>query len=265
MVGGVLEEVAAAEQSIDYRRGMIWISAQGPGGQTMRLIVDTGAEESVLDVDAARKLGVGVRSQETIRGVGGLAQAYRSETCQLSCAGYSLRKSFLMVDLGAASRKAGRQVDGLLGADFFQGKTVRIDYRNKRLCVNPSSYGGAGSQTLRISRHYGAICVPLTVGDTYLPKVRLDTGCVSALHWSAPGAGTGRAVRGESSIGFASGNQRNSRSEVTLGHMSMGRVSTQYHSRRLFPGEDGLLGNGLLDQFCITIDLRSNRLVLDPY
>lgn len=261
-----LTSVAWGSERIEMRRGLIWVNAVSQvAGQnhSLNLIVDTGAEETVLDLQTARQMGLEPRSAESIRGVGGISTAYRSETGNVQCAGVSLRQSFLLVDLSAASRQAGRHIDGLLGADFFRGRVVQIDYRSRQLTVSPS-YSTAGSQVLPISRNYGAFCVPVTVDGCTLSKVRVDTGCVSALHWSHPGAGTA-SVRAGSSIGFSGNARRDDRNAVTLGALVLERVKTAYHAQRIFPGEDGLLGNGLLEQFRVTIDLRRNQLVLAPY
>ncbi len=262
-----LTSVAWGSERIEMRRGLIWINAISQvAGQnhSLNLIVDTGAEETVLDLRTAKEMGLEARSAESIRGVGGISTAYRSETGLVQCAGVGLRQSFLLVDLSDASQQAGRHIDGLLGADFFHGRVVQIDYRSRHLMVSPSSSRSSGSQVLPISRHYGAFCVPVTVDGCTLSKVRVDTGCVSALHWSHPGAGAS-SVRSGSSIGFSGNARRDDRNEVTLGGLVLERVKTAYHAQRIFPGEDGLLGNGLLEQFRVTIDLRRNQLVLSPY
>jgi hypothetical protein len=55
------------------------------------------------------------------------------------------------------------------------------------------------------------------------------------------------------------------RTTVSLGGREFAQVPTGIHHRAIFPGESGLLGNGLLNHFkTVTVDTKSARLVLTP-
>jgi hypothetical protein len=50
---------------------------------------------------------------------------------------------------------------------------------------------------------------------------------------------------------------------LRIGNHQIDTVPTGLHSKAIFPGESGLLGNGLLAQFgVVTIDAKSGRLFL---
>ncbi len=75
----------------------------------------------------------------------------------------------------------------------------------------------------------------------------------------ARGSGEQRAV----SIGFFTDPSKLVRRSVALGGQSMPEVKTALHGREIFPGEAGLLGNGVLSRFAtMTIDLPKMRVVL---
>jgi hypothetical protein len=90
--------------------------------------------------------------------------------------------------------------------------------------------------------------------------MRLDTGCDGGLHWvnSKSSSLTGRsktpnADEAPEMIG----------AELQIGHERWFEPETFRHSRGLFPGERGLIGNGILSKFLVTIDLSGQRLALE--
>ncbi len=253
----------ANQASLQSRSGLLWVNVAANSGKSLDFVIDTGAEETVLDLGAAEKLGLGFVSQETVQGVGGMSRAYRSQNASLQCAGVTLRKSFLTLDLKAASRKAGRQLDGLLGADFFHGRTVQIDHRAKTMRVLSGYTASGGAEVLPIRRNYGAMCVPVQVGATMLARVRIDTGSTGGLSYSTSKASRSGNSR-QSSIGFTGNLGSSGNNEIRLGGRVIQNAPTTQHGGRLFPGEDGLLGNALLRKFRVTIDMRRSRLILEP-
>jgi len=50
---------------------------------------------------------------------------------------------------------------------------------------------------------------------------------------------------------------------VSIGSRAMDKVKTSLHGRALFEGEAGLLGNGLLSRFTVTVDWPNRQVVLD--
>jgi hypothetical protein len=50
---------------------------------------------------------------------------------------------------------------------------------------------------------------------------------------------------------------------VRIGSDSFHDITAGVHTKEIFPGEDGLVGNGLLSKFCLTIDERRSRVVLE--
>jgi hypothetical protein len=90
--------------------------------------------------------------------------------------------------------------------------------------------------------------------------MRVDTGCDSALEWAAGPSG---GKRGGASIGLAQGRDRTMQAGVQLGPRGIPDVRIGLHDRPIFRGEAGLLGNGLLCAFRVTLDARARRLILE--
>ena len=107
----------------------------------------------------------------------------------------------------------------------------------------------------------GILCVPVAVNDSAVRWARFDTGCNDALHWVIPRA-VPHAAHGAVSIGFITDTDDTSLTSVSLGKRTLQPVKTALHSTPLFPGEAGLLGNGILSQFTVTVDWPNRQVLL---
>lgn len=248
-----------------YSRGLLWIDVHvGSSSKSLRFLLDSGAEESVIDTRAAEKLGVKFASRELVQKVGGTAAAYRTQTMSLRFAGATMRKSLLALDLRSSSRACGRRIDGLLGADFFGGRIVQIDYAANKVRLLRSSPRSAGARQIPITMNFDAMCVPLLVDGNRLNKVRIDTGCDQALHWTTSSSESKKGRSKKRSIGLSKGWKRSKKCNVRLGNLSLGSLRTSVRSHPIFPGEEGLLGNPALSRYVVTFDMRKGRLILQP-
>ena len=104
-----------------------------------------------------------------------------------------------------------------------------------------------------------AFCVPVRVAGNPAHWMRLDTGCDTALEWVV--TGMEKRWTGRNSIGLSGASTRLIKTSVQLGKQHFNAVTTVVRREQIFPGEAGLLGNGLLSKFCLTIDQPGNRAI----
>ena len=90
--------------------------------------------------------------------------------------------------------------------------------------------------------------------------MRLDTGCDTALEWVVTGWKSVGRVKTES-VSQAC-RLISSKLPCSSGKQYFNAVATVVRKEQIFPGEAGLLGNGLLSKFCLTIDQPGNRAIL---
>ncbi|MEO5916911.1 MAG: aspartyl protease family protein [Luteolibacter sp.] len=253
---------AAAPADIPFRitRGMIVVDATIQGSQrSMCFILDSGAGETVLAKRTAADLELTVTSGERIRTVHGTENVSRAETTHIHLGGTTSALLFsarpLVVDLSSESRTLGSRIDGLLGVDFFQGRSIRIDFQKSRIHVSPDGKPGPLATKLPLTRSRGAMFVGLTAADSPLPRVRLDTGCCRSLCWTPPDG---------SSLGKPWSDGKTMKIDVNLGPLVMSDVATDVYRQPLFAGEDGLLGTALLSRFdSVWIDSVNNRIAFE--
>ncbi|HEX6565967.1 MAG TPA: aspartyl protease family protein [Chthoniobacterales bacterium] len=246
----------------EYRDGFIWIkvnalSRNGP----LNFILDSGASASVVDLAQARTLGIAIGKPEKVQGVNGQALAYAVDNFCGTCCGVTLSTSLLAVDLKALSDCCHHSIDGILGADFFRGRTVQINFRAHEVRILKNcDFELANCEKLPIKVCNSAFCVPVRVGHGPIQWVRLDTGCDSALEW----------VRAKEQRSFSKQEpteQSLSSAKFVTSDLQIGKqhyaVRTILHAKPIFSGEAGLLGNGLLEKFCLTIDEPRRQVILN--
>ena len=254
---------AATEIPFVYRHGLIWLKVDVAGqSRALDFLLDSGASATVLDVQTAHRLGLKLGARESVRGVDGFCDSYRVAGLKAELGILPIAGSALALDLSPVSRACGERIDGLLGADFFRKRIVQIDFVEQKIRVLAAGELAApGAQVIPLATRNDAMCVRVAVNGQPAQWVRLDTGCQSALEW-VPGSAAAFAKAG-TTIAPASGSRRSVRAEVTLGSEHLTAVKTGLHQQPMFSGESGLLGNGLLSQFRVTVDAAGARLFLD--
>ncbi len=105
---------------------------QGPGGDSFaRLLVDTGAQFTMVNESIANEIGLERTGARTVYGVSGATRIGLAEVPQLDCIGLT-RRSFR---IGLHSLPPALGIDGLLGLDFFRDTRLTLDFKNRLLTV----------------------------------------------------------------------------------------------------------------------------------
>jgi hypothetical protein len=257
-----------SESPFKLRAGLIWVQVDSPrGGKPLQFILDSGAEASVMDFQTARRLHLELGQPVTVRGINSTTLGYWTESLPARVGGVDLPTNFLAMDLSALSAACHRQVDGLIGADFFAGRIVQIDFAKDKIRLLANSKPGMKAEVLPLQIQAARLRVPVEVVGLGKAWARLDTGCASALHWAVSTAVlAGQDSSQELGVGVTSVRIRQNSQSVRLGGLTLEHVSTGLHTEKLLAGEDGLLGAGLLSHFAIvTIDEPAGQLILEDF
>ncbi len=244
--------------------GLIWIQVSVPQSlQPLEFIVDSGAEVSVINLQTALRLGLSLGTSVGVHGVKCSATGYWPERLSARAGTVSLPNNYLAVDLRNLSNACGRAIDGLLGADFFRGHLVHIDFVAKQIrileTIHPNKY--AASVPLKVCSD--GMRVPLSVNHGKQQWMRLDTGCASALQWVNSEIMPDRCSQ-RTAVGITKMVIPQIQTTVRIGNIEFATVPTGLQTKRIFAGEAGLLGCGLLSRFsAVTVDAAAGRLLLD--
>lgn len=239
-----------------FSRNLIWVKVQAPGRQEpLTFLFDTGAGMTVMNLQTARELGLKFGAPTTVQGVNSRSMARWVEGFDATVAGVPVRSRLLAIDLSAASKVCKQRIDGLIGADFLQNRVVRIDYTTGGVTIlDRSQRSEVRGEALPLRKQNDGFCVPLCVAGKKAQWMRLDTGCDEALHWVMNKPDSLKNLH-MVSIGLSGSALQYATTEVQLGAACFADVKTGIQQRQIFSGEDGLLGNGLLSRFVVTIDM----------
>jgi len=252
----------ATEIPFTFRDGLVWLKVQVPGQRApLNFLLDSGASATVVDLETARRLGMKSAHQIAVNGVHTRSLAYEWNGFAGHVADLALPKEVLALDLRGVSRGCHQRIDGLVGADFFHGRIVQVDYGASTLRIFPRRAAPPSpGLVVPIAMRNDAMCVRVQVGADAGKWTRLDTGCDSALHWVQ---GSDRELKNRGASIAATANSRHHlTTDVRLGAEVLRGVPTTLHSRPIFSGEAGLVGNGLLSHFTVTFDRDGHRLWL---
>ena len=261
---GLQPACAATEIPFTFRAGMIWLKARVAGQSApLNFLLDSGAGRSVLHLGTAQRLGMKLGARETVQGVDGRCAAFRVESFAATvAASVPAPREMIALDLSSVSAGCGARIDGLLGADFFRERIVQIDFAAQKIrLLNRNELPASSAQVLPLVSRNDAFCVRVSVDQNAPQWMRLDTGCSSALEWVVTETKSRRATG--TSVAAAAGSRAHIHTDVLLGSEHLSSVKTGVHQRPIFSGEAGLLGNGLLSQFRVTVDAGKSRLLLD--
>ena len=251
---------AATEIPFAYGDGMICLKVTVAGQSApLNFLLDSGAGVSVLDLSVARRRGLKFGERQTVAGVYSHSVAYQVSDFVAHTAGIPIASSLLAVDLSGPSRACHQRIDGLIGMDFFRGRIVQIDFAAQRIrLLQSEEVNETGCEILPLTARNDSWCARVSVDGNAPEWLRLDTGCNSAVEWVVTGDEAkklGWASAGPNSV-------RECRTDLQLGLKHVADVKTGIHTERMFAGEMGLIGNGLLSRFTVTIDSAKKRCLL---
>lgn len=252
-----------SEIPFEFRDGLIWLKVRAEGArEPLNFLLDSGAGVSVIDLGTAERLGLKLASRVSVRGVQTETSGYWPQRLNASMSDVPLPRDFLALDLQKLSKACAHRVDGLVGADFFRDRVVQVDFTAcvvRLLTTAPAN----ADESLTLEVQKDVLRVPVAVNGGKPQWMRLDTGCASALQWvSTTRPAATAATRRRMSVGLAEVPVAMASTTVVLGKLRFDEVPTGVHSKQIFTGEFGLLGNGLLSRFTVTVDAPNKRLLL---
>ena len=264
LLGASAAPTSATEFPFELRSGLIWVRVSvAPSAEPLNFLLDSGAGASVINLRTAKRLGVKLGKRVDVRGVDSSTEGFWPQQLKATAGGVELPKEYLAVDLAELSRACDCCIDGLLGADFFRGRVVQIDFSQSKVRLLPSSEADNEANVVNLKVSRSALLAAVSVNDNKRQWMRVDTGCASGLQWVTSG-GKAVATKGRVSIGLTELSIPNTTTTVKLGGAHFESVPTGLHPQPIFSGESGLLGNGLLTRFeRVTFDTKGGRLVLE--
>jgi predicted aspartyl protease len=259
-----LQASPIGEIPFQFHDGFIWLRISTVSSpQPLNFLLDTGASASVLDLEVARRLGLKLGERVSVTGVNGTTEGYWPQKLNAMLGSIHLPKNYLGADLAKLGSECSTPIDGLLGMDFFDGKAVQIDFASQKIrMLDAKEAKQIAGEILPLQRRPCGMCIPVEINGGKPQWMRLDTGCASSLHWVTTNVSQENCSQ-RIAVALEEFSLPSTFAEVTLGKATFKDVLAGVYAQAIFPGEAGLLGNGILGRFAqVTIDTKAGRLIL---
>ena len=273
-------ELAAPDWiAFDYSDSGHVLLAGAVNGHPANIVLDTGAEVSIIDQAFAEQIGLQSAGEVSVHGLAGTDQVYFARNLEFEIGNLRIRcPRVAVVDFSPFASISSRVPSALLGAEVFVETVVDIDYPNQRMAFRSAEdfqYDGPGETlaTKALDQHRHALSAsveghPLawylidTGGDftvSIYPKLAdrqkllKDRRPTSA--WISMGIGGLIQETTASLERFSVGGLQLSDVPVSFLEDSDGRLAAADH--------DGIVGSAVLKRFRILFDLGHDRLHLE--
>ena len=157
--------------AILYEGRRVYVPVAAASGPLGWFILDTGADDSLIDTTVSDRVGVRVLAEETVHGAGrGSLTVGRTDATTLYVGSTPLRlDSAEVASLDARlTPYSGRHIGGLIGSQFFREHVVTVDFDQRRLELrNPRTFDYHGSGLRSAFRLVDG--VPIVAGAITLP------------------------------------------------------------------------------------------------
>jgi hypothetical protein len=166
-----------------FRESRVFLPATVNGMHT-EVLLDSGAQASVIDREFARRLGIEPEGQLNARGTGGEARAQFARGVTIRVGDLELRDlTVVVLDLSQVGRGIGRQLPVILGAEVFNELAVDIDFPGRMIRFHRSGTFQPPVSATRIPlRSEGGLrVVELSVEGRAPVPVTFDLGAGGAL------------------------------------------------------------------------------------
>ena len=268
LLASLLLAGAASAEPLEVHNNRLFLPVT-VNGQRVTALLDSAAEMTVVDDDAAVRLGLVPTGNATAHGSGAAAMEARfADHVAVEAAGVSLETRVGIIDLGEVSgRLLGRPVEMLLGRDLFDNARLRIDYAAGTIDLSAGEPRGV---RLPLGEHRGLPTVPAAVEGHDAVQTVLDTGngsevMVGRAYAEQIGlAAPGRIV--ERAQGGGLGGAR-TRDIVILRTLTIAGRTFSNVRAAIDPGEtasDLNIGTSILRHFIITTDFAGRQVWLEP-
>jgi len=275
---------AAVEIPFDSVHGVVIVHVKLDGHGPFAMMLDTGADPSIVDLATARSIGMKIASQGG-QGSGtgtdaNLAYSTRMEAVALG-AFQARRVDAQAMDLSGLSKALGVPIQGVLGRSLMKGRVFQIDYPGQVVrfyTVSPLRGRQAAPDTPRRTtlryRYQDDLLLAGVKVDGQPAVANLDTGSNGAFQFAPQAVGLlglaaeqARATPGHSTGFNGEGANRTGQvDEVDVGSLVVAHPAAVFYAKG--SGRDDVgwsvrIGGAFLKDFVVTIDDVSHRVRIE--
>ncbi len=261
---------------------LVLLQVRVNSSDSLRFILDTGADTSVIDSQRAKTLRLKPQGKIVGSGGGGTAEATFTKGIAISLQGVQLLDQTIYVLPLESLSALGRKIDGVIGNDILKEFVVEIDYSARTINLyEPQGYrySGAG-KIIPLTTDEGLLFVSASVtpeGRAPIEaKFEIDSGSTGAILLNTPFVQSYNLLATvpktiQTNTGGVGGTAKMFRGRVN--NVRLGRFVIDHpitHFSQATQGDyasskyDGLIGDQILRRFKVIVDYSRRRMILEP-
>jgi predicted aspartyl protease len=272
------------EVPFDFYRNEIILQVKINGKGFFNMMLDTGTDPSAIDLKAAKEIGLKLASVGHQGSGGGtdVNLVYKTKLALVEVDGFAAKNiEALAIDLSKPSAALGKQIHGVLGHSFFEGRVVQIDFPKRVVrFFSKSPFPKKANQTNSLTQ----TVLPFRYNDNFLiddvfvngkkMTANFDTGSNGNFQLTPAAvidlgleAEVAKAQVGQS-VGFngAGENRTGKIKNVTIGGISIDEPTVVFFGKGTGRDKEPWsinIGNAFLSDFVATIDYRNKTITLE--
>jgi hypothetical protein len=248
----------------------IYVRVRVNNSAPLWFVVDSGAGGWIVDRAHVTRLGLHLE-QETAQGTGAGSGTYDVSYVKevtFSLSDFNISVPLIgVIDLSAHQSQIGREIEGLIGFDFFEKFIVEIDYESKVIRLfDPKTYHYSGvGESIPITVDQEARNPFLTAEITVQGaapqsrKLLIDTGSNDALDDSFVAQSIGPKIEIVGGVGLGK------EFKINVGKVSRLRLgAVSFDDVDAGAGGVALVGGEILRRFTVIFDFAHSRMILEP-
>lgn len=270
-----------SEVPFKFEKGHVLVQAKVKGDRPVEVALATGAEYSVLNFGLLDKYnlqayytGVGVITGSSLDRTVTYAMVSDLQIGDVKASSLNMR-----LESQAAARvgeRVGREIFGILGADFFKGRVVQFDFEKnvvrflrKAPAAPPSTAGGMPARAVLRMNFKEPVTVPVAENVTFdgkKVKTLFDTGAVAVVALTPSAAKQLGLQPPAEKAGPLAGKV----GSVRLGDIEFTDVPVVLHAKgsaldRAADGYGAVAGIALLQNLLVTFDFKERSITLERH
>jgi predicted aspartyl protease len=275
-------DAPSVELPIEIATGGIVLLAANVSGHRLSMIVDSGAESSVINAARLAGLGLDGRGAFALGASGGDTVASYIQHVTFELPGVTVRdQTVAAIDFRALETSFGQRIDGVLGYDFLSRFVVEIDYPHHKIRLHdPARYQHAEPGAIAISLEGSTpwVDATITVQDRapLTGHFTVDTGCTCQVSMTSPFTDANHlldAVLTDKIGEYAGAGGPTESVSGAIARLQIGDTSIDHpiadfardtKGATADPDSAGLIGAQVLRKFVVVFDYARGRMWLDP-
>src|SRR6266404_7134729 len=261
---------------------LILLQVRVNNSDSLRFILDTGADTSVIDAQRAKALSLKPEGKIVGSGGAGTAEATFTKGVSVSLSGVELLDQKIYVLPLESLSALGRKIDGVLGNDVLKEFVVEIDYSAGTINLyEPRGYRYSGTGKI----------IPLTIDEGLLfvrasvtpqgrapieARFEIDSGSTGAILLNTPFVESHKLLATVPKTIQTNSGGVGGTAKMLIGRVNnvrLGRFVIDHpitHFSQAAKGDyasskyDGLIGDRILSRFKVIVDYSRRRMILEP-